>query len=86
MARTAEHFFEQYDKDGPRFTQAQLSSPLRDHRRAFQAQISRSLKGKRVPDAGCGYGHDLPFYARRGAVVYGTDPSRGSFAPRMDRV
>jgi ubiquinone/menaquinone biosynthesis C-methylase UbiE len=76
----AARFFKQYDADGPRFMLAQLSSPMRDHRRAFQAQIARSLKGKTVLDAGCGYGHDLPFYAKRGATVYGTDPSRTMIA------
>lgn len=75
VPRAADRFFKQYDADGQRFMLAQLSTPMRDHRRAFQAQIPRSLKGKRVLDAGCGYGHDLPFYAGRGAMVYGTDPS-----------
>lgn len=54
---------------------AQLASPPRDHRRAFRAHLDGSLKGRRLLDAGCGYGHDLPFYAARGATVYGTDPS-----------
>lgn len=76
MARQWEAFFKQYDAEGRLYKQAQTSSPMRDHRRAFRAQFNGSLKGKRVLDAGCGYGSDLPFYAKRGAKVYGIDPSK----------
>jgi ubiquinone/menaquinone biosynthesis C-methylase UbiE len=75
MARQWETFFKQYDLGGRTFMQAQMSSPMRDHRRVFRAQFDFSLKGKRLLDVGCGYGRDLPFYAKRGARVYGTDPS-----------
>jgi len=74
-AGRADSFFEQYDAAGETFMAAQLASPPRDHRRAFRAQVDFPLKGLKLLDAGCGYGHDLPFYARRGADVYGTDPS-----------
>ncbi|MFM8551492.1 MAG: class I SAM-dependent methyltransferase [Nitrospiraceae bacterium] len=75
MATRGKTFFTQYDRDGDVFMRAQLASPGRDHRRAFRAQIDFPLKGKTLLDAGCGYGHDLPFYAKRGAIVYGSDPS-----------
>jgi SAM-dependent methyltransferase len=68
-------FFKQYDRAGRTFMAAQLASPPRDHRRVFRRLLDGSLKGRRLLDAGCGYGHDLPFYAARGATVYGTDPS-----------
>lgn len=80
MAGQGETFFTQYDRDGRAFMRAQRSSPMRDHRRAFRAQIDFPLRGRTVLDAGCGYGHDLPFYAKRGALVYGTDPSRAMIA------
>lgn len=76
MSRRADAFFRQYDQEGLAFMRAQRSSPMRDHRRAFRAQVTIPLRGKTVLDAGCGYGHDLPFYAKRGACVYGTDPSK----------
>lgn len=80
MARQGETYFKQYDARGGLYKQAQTSSPMRDHRRAFRAQFDFSLKGKRLLDAGCGYGSDLPFYAKRGAKVYGIDPSTAMIA------
>jgi ubiquinone/menaquinone biosynthesis C-methylase UbiE len=80
MAGRGKTFFTQYDREGRAFMRAQQSSPLRDHRRAFRTQLTVPLKGKKVLDAGCGYGHDLPFYAKRGALVYGTDPSKAMIA------
>ena len=76
MARSSDLFFKQYDHFGADWMKGQLASPLRDSRRAFRAQLDRSLKGRRLLDAGCGYGHDLPFFVRRGATVYGIDGSK----------
>lgn len=76
MARPSDLFFEQYNAFGEDWMRGQLASPLRDSRRAFLAQLDGALKGKRLLDAGCGYGHDLRGFARRGAVVYGIDGSR----------
>lgn len=76
MARKSDLFFKQYDSFGADWMKGQLASPLRDSRRAFRAQLGRLLKGKRLLDAGCGYGHDLALFARRGAIVYGIDGSR----------
>lgn len=76
MARPSDEFFAQYDLFGEGWMKGQLASPVRDSRRAFRAQLDFSLKGKVLLDAGCGYGHDLPFFARRGARVYGIDGSK----------
>jgi len=76
MARSSDLFFKQYDVFGEDWMKGQLAAPLRDSRRAFLAHLDASLKGKRLLDAGCGYGHDLPLFAARGAIVYGIDGSR----------
>ncbi len=76
MAGPSDTFFRQYDRFGDSWTQAQLASPMRDSRRAFRARLAGSLKGKKLLDAGCGYGHDLPYFAERGAIVYGIDGSK----------
>lgn len=75
MARSSDAFFNQYDVFGEAWMKGQLASPLRDSRRAVRAQLDFSLKGKRLLDAGCGYGHDLPYFAERGAAVHGIDGS-----------
>ncbi len=75
MARASDTFFKQYDIFGKEWMRAQLTSPVRDSRRAFLAQLNFPLRGKTVLDAGCGYGHDLPHLARRGAIVYAIDAS-----------
>lgn len=76
MARPSDTFFQQYNRFGNVWTKAQLASPMRDSRRAFRAQLDGSLRGKKLLDAGCGYGHDLPYFAERGAMVYGIDGSK----------
>ncbi|MEW6542750.1 MAG: class I SAM-dependent methyltransferase [Nitrospirota bacterium] len=75
VARSAGQFFTQYDRVGRTYTKAKRSGPPLDYRLAFRARLPRSLKGKRALDAGCGYGPDLADLARRGAEVYGIDPS-----------
>ena len=76
MPRSSDRFFKQYDVFGADWMKGQLASPLRDSRRVFLAQLEGSLRGKRLLDAGCGYGHDLQWYAKRGAIVFGIDGSR----------
>lgn len=80
MTEAPDVFSKQYNRVGRRFLDAQQTSPQRDHRRAFRARLPRALRGKRVLDAGCGYGHDLKDLARRGARVYGIDPSDAMIA------
>ena len=76
MARSSDLFFEQYNAFGEDWMKGQLASPLRDSRRAVLAELDGSMKGKRLLDAGCGYGHDLPGFTKRGAIVYGIDGSK----------
>jgi ubiquinone/menaquinone biosynthesis C-methylase UbiE len=75
MGRVRRSVTTQYDQVGAQFFRAQRAAPVRAHRQAFRARLRESLAGKRLLDAGCGYGHDLAYFARRKAMVYGIDPS-----------
>ncbi len=68
-----------YEKRANEYMKAQLEfySKRKDvSRNALYSQIDFSLKGKKILDVGCGFGADLKFYKRKGAIVYGIDISR----------
>ena len=46
-----------------------------DSRKTFYALLDFPLKGKKVLDVGCGFGKDLSFFEKEGAIVYGIDTS-----------
>lgn len=80
MARRSDLFVQQYDEWGETYMHGQLALPTQALDRALRAQLNFPLNKKKLLDAGCGYGHDVPYFVRRGATVYGIDPSKKMIA------
>ena len=72
--------YKQYDN---KFARLYMDSQEKFHAKtsdvtgeALYSQIDFPLKGKRLLDAGCGYGRYLKHFQKAGAIVYGIDASR----------
>lgn len=68
----------QYDEFAEEYMNAQgefYSKFPNESRKAFYNQMKGILKNKKVLDVGCGFGKDLAYLEKKGAVVYGIDAS-----------
>ncbi|MCX6711901.1 MAG: class I SAM-dependent methyltransferase [Candidatus Woesearchaeota archaeon] len=68
-----------YDEFGEEYMITQnkyYSKRLDNSRKALYSQIDTPIKNKRLLDVGCGFGKDLSYFQKKGAIVYGIDISK----------
>ena len=69
----------QYGESAEAYMKAQkefYAKCTNESRNIFYAQVNFSLKNKRLLDVGCGFGKDLLYFRKKGALVYGIDVSK----------
>lgn len=68
----------QYDKKAAEYmdTQKKFYSDKEDgSRKNLYEMLDFLLEGKKVLDVGCGFGKDLAYFKKKGAIIYGIDSS-----------
>jgi ubiquinone/menaquinone biosynthesis C-methylase UbiE len=68
-----------YDKLGENYMKLKnkyYSKHQDKSKRELYNQIDFLLKNKRLLDVGCGFGRDLSYFQKKGAIVYGIDKSK----------
>ena len=79
MMAEANNIIKQYDEFAEAYMKTQCKFYLKypdKSRRALYTQIDFPLKDKRILDVGCGFGKDLIYFEKKGAIVYGIDASK----------
>ncbi len=79
MTKKSGTYLNQYDEFAEEYMNAQNEFYAKfpdESRKALNNQINFPLKDKKVLDVGCGFGKDLSYLEKEGALVYGIDASK----------